>query len=165
MRLLYASISLVIVLILFGCEEQQATTEALIPEQAQIKYSIEIESNIEDALLEGLPEGINITDVNKVLLKNINKKLVATNMKNNSSNIIEASYDIVYFGHRFVGPPSARFIIKYNLELLDKTTGTKMYSKNDEARDTDLVILIDEISDQIIKHICVKTGGCHLKEK
>ncbi len=158
MRTLHAIYFLVIVLLLFSCGRRHTPTAALVPVQPQVYYSVDIESIVEDVLLDGLPEGINIADVNKLLLKNINNKLVSSGMKNDSQNIIKAKYDIVYFGHRLIGPPRAKYIIKYKLELLNKTTGNVLYSKNHEAYDTDLIDLINEISEEVLKHIC---GGCH----
>jgi hypothetical protein len=115
-------------------------------------YSVETESLYENALLDGLPNGVNITTVNTVLLKRLNNKLTTRGMNNNTKNIFKAKYEIEYFGHRFI-PIQVRYIIRYNLELSNKLNGKVFYSKGLEEIDSDLDDLIDDVANTIIDKI------------
>ena len=149
MRALQVIYLLVVISLISGCGQSHT---ALI-KKPQKNYSVEIESHIEDVLLDGLPEGTNIANVNNALLKKINIKLSANGMNNNNAkNIIKAKYEIEFFTHKLI-VFHVKYNIKYNLELSNKLNGKVFYSQKLGAWDSNLNDITDEISNDIIKNI------------
>ncbi len=126
-----------------------------IIKKPQKNYSVEIESLVENVLLDGLPEGVSsIANVNNVLLKKLNDKLSTNGMNNNTTtNIIKAKYEIEYFTHQYRPFSIVKYGIKYNLELSNKLDGKVFYSQKLGAWDSNLNDLTDEIANDIIKII------------
>src|SRR4030067_2604688 len=150
MRALQVIYLLVVISLISGCGQSHT---ALI-KKPQKNYSVEIESHIENVLLDGLPEGVNIANVNNVLLKKINIKLSTNGMNNNNAkNIIKAKYEIEYFSHKYIPFSNVKYGIKYNLELSNKLNGKVFYSQKLGAWDSNLNDITDEISNDIIKNI------------
>ncbi len=149
MRALQLIYLLVVISLISGCGQSHT---ALI-KKTQKNYSVEIESLVENVLLDGLPEGVNIANVNNVLLKKINIKLSTNGMNNNTNNIIKAKYEIEYFNHKYIPFSNVKYGIKYNLELSNKLNGKVFYSQKLGAWDSNLNDLTDEISNDIIKNI------------
>lgn len=150
MKALQVIYLLVVISLISGCGQGHT---ALI-KNPQKNYSVEIENHAENALLDGLPEGTSITNVNNALLRKINNKLSAKGMNNNNAkNIIKAKYEIEYFNHKYIPFSNVKYGIKYNLELSNKLTGKVFYSQKLGAWDSDLNDITDEISNDIIKNI------------
>ena len=148
MRALRVIYLLLILSLISGCGQSH------IIKKPQKNYSVEIESLVENVLLDGLPEGVSsIANVNNVLLKKINDKLSTNGMNNNAKNIIKAKYEIEYFSHKYIPFSNVKYGIKYNLELSNKLDGKVFYSQKLGAWDSNLNDLTDEIANDIIKNI------------
>lgn len=123
------------------------------PTYPPIIYSTDIEGIADHVLIDGVPEGVTIANINDILLRKIDRRLTSFGLKGSDREKVNAVYEITYLGHKFM-PPRAKYIIKYHFEIRNK--GKVIYSTEQESFSSDLGDLTDEIAEDIVKYVLEK---------
>ncbi len=146
---LFLSVSILAICAVFSA---CASTTSAATMSARSRYSVEVEGIDENVVSEGLPEGTNVNAVYKAILSNVISGLANKGLtKNESASRLRVKYSISYFGHK-VRPPvfKTKYIIGYNIQLLDESSGNVVGSDTNETEDHDLRDVIESVSDEIV---------------
>lgn len=117
-------------------------------------YSVEVEGITETAISDSLPTGTDVTALSRIILNDVATALSNEGLtKNDNKNRYRIKYTISYFGHKWwtsLFSIKAKYIIWYNKQLIDVSTGIVIAStKNEKRDDKDLGALVENVADDI----------------
>jgi hypothetical protein len=115
-----------------------------------VDYSVKIVDSVDTALIDGVPEGVTIENVNKVLKKKLDR-MVVDNGLTGGNRTVTAKYDVSYFAHKY-SYPRVRYILRYDLTLVNQE-GKTYFSNDYETRDGDLDDLVEEVATDILQAV------------
>ncbi len=132
---------------LVGC----SGNNKVVMENYRKNYSVEVVGESDAAISDGLPEGINENNVSKSILNDVVGSLASKALtKNNNKNRFKVKYSISYFGHKWKGGIKVKYIIGYNIQLIDESNGNVIASEKNDKDDTELLKVIEDVSDNIV---------------
>lgn len=136
-------------LLLCGVFGSCATNKSLKPQEIK-KYNVDLESDITSTMLDGLPEGIKLSDVNNMINANVKERLSKNeNIEPNGSNKIKAIYIIKYFGHKYTGVIRVKYLLNVSIKTIDANTNKIIKNESFEVDDTVLLKAINKICETI----------------
>lgn len=146
MRLLTGLTIFVSYILLLGCSGNKS---AVIDNYRQ-NYSLEVEGITDSTISDGLPSGININNVSKTIHNDVINALSNEGLtKNSNKNKYKLKYSISYFGHKWMGVIRVKYIMRYNIQLIDEGTGIVIASDKNDCNSVELSEVIDKVSDDI----------------
>jgi hypothetical protein len=147
MRLLRGLAILTLFAVLVGC----SGNNKIVMENYRKNYSVEVVGLSDNAISDGLPEGVNVKNVSKSILNNAISGLENKGLtKNDNKNRFKVKYSISYLGHKWKGGIHVSYIIGYNIQLIDESTGNIISSEKNDKDDTELLKVIEDVSDNIV---------------
>jgi TolB-like protein len=147
MRLLGGLAVLTLFAMLVGC----GGNNKVVMENYRKNCSVEVVGVSDAAISDGLPEGLNVNNVSKSILNDVVGGLANKGLtKNNNKNMFKVKYTISYFGHKWNGGIKVKYIIGYNIQLIDESTGNVIASEKNDKDDTELLKAIEDVSDNIV---------------
>lgn len=145
-----AEIIFLSVIILVGC----VSNNNAVVENYRKYYSIEVKNLAENAISDGLPEGLDVNKVSKLIFENVVNGLADNGLAtNNNRNKYEVKYKISYLGHKWKGGFKPRYILIYSIQLIEKTTGNVIASDKNDEDDPDLLNVIESVSEDIVSFV------------
>jgi hypothetical protein len=122
-----------------------------VRENYRNNYSVEVVSVSEAAISDGLPEGVNVNNVSKSILNNVVDGLANKGLsQNENKNRFKIKYSIMYLGHKWMGGIKVKYIIGYNIQLIDGITGNVIASEKNNKDDSELLKVIEDVADNIV---------------
>ena len=123
-------------------------------------YSVEVVGVFDNAISDGLPEGVNVKNVSKSILNNVISGLENKGLtKNDNKYRFKVKYSISYFGHKWKSGIHVSYIIGYNIQLIDESTGNVIASEKNDKDDTELLKVIEDVSDNIVNFATERIRG------
>ena len=146
MRLLRGLTVLVLFAVLAGCSGNSKA----VMDNYRKNYSVEVEGITETAISDGLPSDINLNSVSKTILNGVVNALSNEGLtKNDNKNKYRVKYNISYFGHKWMGLIRVKYIMRYNIQLIDENAGIVIASEKNDKDNIELGKVIDDVADDI----------------
>jgi hypothetical protein len=137
-RIVYFQLAAAISLCCF-CGGSKSMTKAF-------KYNVECKVDVGNAIADGLPEGIVIEKVARILEDLTNERISQSEyFDRNSSNKIRAVCQVAYLGHKYKFPTKFIFVMRTE-EKVYSSTGELIASKAVDMDDPDVTGLCRTLS-------------------
>jgi uncharacterized protein YceK len=139
-------ILVMVVMVLAGCASNRVTVDTY-----KQNYSIEVESDIADTISSGLPEGVNAINVNKSILADTVSGLEQDGLMGNKKDArIKIKCNLKYLAHKWGGLIKVKYLMTYNVQAIDNSTGKVVAYDQIEIDDTSLSDAMKKASKDII---------------
>jgi hypothetical protein len=113
-------------------------------------FSLEVLGSTDLAIPDGLPEGVNITNVNNLFRAELVNALANKQLtQNGSKNRYSLRYNITYLGHKWKGI-GVSYVLAYNARLINEINGKVVASLTDDHNDREIPNLIHEICEKLV---------------
>lgn len=150
MRFFAGLVFLSLFVVMVGCVSNNIT----VVDNFRKNYSIEVEGLAENAISDGLPEGLDVNKVSKSIFNDVASGLADNGLTTNDNrNKYVVKYNISYLGHKWKGGFKPRYILVYNIQLIEKTTGNVIASDKNDEDDPDLLNVIENVSGDIVSFV------------
>lgn len=149
MRFFAGFIFLIFIAVTVGCASNTSMVDNF-----RKNYSVEVEGVTENAMSDGLPDGLDVNKVSKSIFNDVVNGLADNGLTTNDNrNKYKVKYNISYLGHKWKGGFKPKYILVYNIQLTEITTRKIIASDKNDEDDPDLLNVVENVSGDIVSFV------------